>query len=68
MMDRRSIFFLVAAAACALLALPAPASLRWVPAWMSIVYALLTLVSFADHLANGGTRRQRDDQPNRPVM
>jgi hypothetical protein len=47
-MDRRSIFFLCAAVICALLVPVADPNERWLPVVLSIVYALLSLASWAD--------------------
>jgi hypothetical protein len=50
-MDRRSVFFLVAAVVCWVLIVPAPPDLRWVPAWLGVTYVVLALLSLADHLS-----------------
>jgi hypothetical protein len=47
-MDRRAAFFLVAAAACALLIPLTDDEYRWVPLASAIVYVLLALASFLD--------------------
>ena len=52
-MDRRALFFLVAAAVAAVLIPVCEAGYRWVPIFLTIVYTLLALASWAD-------RRTRD--------
>jgi hypothetical protein len=47
-MDRRSVFFLGAAVACALLIPVADDPQRWLPIVLSIVYTLLSVASWAD--------------------
>lgn len=47
-MDRRALFFLGAAALCALMIPLADASQRWVPIVVAIVYVLLALASALD--------------------
>ena len=47
-MDRRAVFFLVAAAVAALLAPVTDGVHRWVPISLSVVYVLLALASWAD--------------------
>ena len=47
-MDRRAVFFLVAAAVCALLTPLMDDEFRWVPIATSIVYVLLAIASFLD--------------------
>ena len=47
-MDRRAVFFVVAAVACALLIPITDDAFRWVPIATSIVYLLLALASFLD--------------------
>jgi hypothetical protein len=56
-MDRRAVFFLGAAVVCALLIPVADGKYRWVPVALSIVYALLSLASWAD------TRSRRRARP-----
>ena len=51
MMDRRALFFVVAAALCIALVVPAPDDLRRVPEGLAVVYLLLAAVSLLDHLA-----------------
>ena len=53
-MDRRAVFFLVAAIVCAVLIPITESEQRWVPISLSIVYALLALASWAD--ARGRSR------------
>ena len=48
-MDRRSVFFLVASVVCVVLIPIADPEQRWLPVALSIVYALLSLASWADH-------------------
>ena len=55
-MDRRAVFFLGAAVVCALLIPVTDGEHRWVPIALSIVYALLSLASWAD---THGRRRAR---------
>ena len=47
-MDRRAVFFLVAAVVCVVLIPLTGASERWVPIALSIVYTLLSVASWAD--------------------
>lgn len=56
-MDRRGLFFLIAAAACAVLIPVADPDLRFVPVWLSIIYVVLAGLSFLD--AASRDRRQR---------
>lgn len=51
-MDRRALFFLVAAVACALLVTVITPALRWVPKTLAAVYVVLALVSYVDARAN----------------
>jgi hypothetical protein len=51
MMDRRALFFIVAAIACAVLVFPAPKDLRWVPGRLAVLYVVLAVASFLDHLS-----------------
>jgi hypothetical protein len=50
--DRRAIFFLGAGAVSALLIPATDSELRWVPAWLAAVYAVLALVSYLDWRSN----------------
>ena len=54
MIDRRAVFFALAAVVCAVLILVTPADLRWVPIGLSITYVVLALLSFADHVSRAG--------------
>jgi hypothetical protein len=47
-MDRRAIFFILAAATCALLVPLTPSSLRYVGVGLSGFYIVLALLSFLD--------------------
>jgi hypothetical protein len=47
-MDRRAVFFLGAAIVCGVLIPITETEQRWVPISLSIVYALLSLASWAD--------------------
>jgi len=47
-MDRRAVFFLVAALVCALLIPATDDEFRWVPIATSIVYVVLAVASFLD--------------------
>ena len=47
-MDRRALFCIAAAVACALLVPVTPSSLRYVGVWLSVVYFVLALLSFLD--------------------
>jgi hypothetical protein len=73
-MDRRAVFFMLAAAVCAVLILPSPEDLRWVAESLSVVYVVLAIASFLDYLSLHKERRRDNDadtasdQPNRPVM
>ena len=48
-MDRRALFFISAAAACALLVPVTPPALRYVGFWLSGVYVVLAFLSFMDN-------------------
>jgi len=48
-MDRRALFFISAAAVCALLVPFTPESLRYVGVWLGIAYLVLALLSFLDY-------------------
>ncbi len=54
-MDRRGIFFLVAAGVCTLLIPVAETDLRFVPEWLTLIYVILAVASFLD--AYSTTRR-----------
>ena len=56
-MDRRGVFFLVAAAACAALIPAADEKLRYVPTWLSCGYVVLALLSFVDAAVRQRQRR-----------
>jgi hypothetical protein len=47
-MDRRALFFLVAAVACGLLMTVITPSLRWVPRTLAVIYVVLALLSYLD--------------------
>ena len=47
-MDRRAVFFLVAAIVCVVLIPLTGADERWVPITLSIVYTVLSVASWAD--------------------
>ena len=51
-MDRRAIFFLGAAALCAVLIPETDAGLRWVPTWVAVVYVVLAAASYLDWRSN----------------
>ncbi len=61
-MDKRALFFLVAAAVCAVLAPVTDSHLRWLPIALACLYLLLSAGSWLDH------RSRAKGQPNRPVM
>jgi predicted Na+-dependent transporter len=46
--DRRAVFFFVAAIVCALLVFVTPEEFRWVGNWMAIAFVLLGLASWMD--------------------
>ena len=48
MIDRRSRFFVGASVVCVVLIPLSDASLRWVPIVVSIIYAVLAVLSFLD--------------------
>ena len=48
-MDRRALFFILAAAACALLVPLTPESLRYVGIWLCGSYLVLALLSYLDY-------------------
>jgi len=50
--DRRAIFFLGAAALCAVLVPETDAGLRWVPTWVAVVYVVLAAASYLDWRSN----------------
>ena len=52
-MDRRSLFFLIAALVCALLTLVTEPGLRFVPVVTSVVYVVLAVASYADDRSRG---------------
>ena len=64
-MDRRAVFFLVAAALSASLWPLAPADKRWVNVWVAGTYVVLALASLADfvsrHRETRGTRGSHED-------
>ena len=51
-MDRRALFFLVAAAICAALIAETDAELRWVPTALAVIYVVLALASYLDWRSN----------------
>ena len=51
-MDRRAIFFLGAGAVSALLIPFTESGLRWVPAWLAVVYVVLAAASWLDWRSN----------------
>ena len=51
-MDRRAIFFLGAAAICAVLIPGTDAELRWVPTALAVVYVVLAAASWLDWRSN----------------
>jgi hypothetical protein len=51
-MDRRAIFFLGSAAVSAALIPATEAAIRWVPAWLAVIFVLLALVSYLDWRSN----------------
>jgi hypothetical protein len=59
-MDRRALFFLAAAALCALMIPLADQSQRWVPIIVSIVYVLLALASALDAYSRHHPRGPHD--------
>lgn len=61
MVDRRAIFFLLAAVVCALLAIPTQANLRWVPIGLAVVYVLMAAASYLDFRS----RLRRTSGPDR---
>ena len=56
-MDRRAVFFLMAAVVCFLLIWPTPEDLRWVPLWLGVTYVVLSGLSFADFLSRRNATR-----------
>ena len=61
-MDKRALFFLVAAVVCGVLAPVTDAHLRWLPIALACLYLVLCAASWLDY------RSRSKDQPNRPVM
>lgn len=57
-MDRRGLFFLVAAALCAVLIPVADADLRYVPEWLTAIYVVLAAASFLDDAGRKRTARR----------
>jgi hypothetical protein len=55
-MDRRAVFFLGAAVVCALLVPVTEQQQRWVPGALAVVYALLSIASWADRRTRAGGR------------
>jgi hypothetical protein len=51
--DKRAVFFLIAAAACAVLVPLTPAEYRGVGVALAVVYAVLALVSWLDFRGSG---------------
>jgi hypothetical protein len=51
-MDRRAVFFLVAALTCAFIVPLTDPPLRWVPEVLSVTYVLLALASYLDARPN----------------
>ena len=47
-MDRRAVFFLVAAAVCAAVSPATDSDIRWIPIAMAGGYVILSLLSFLD--------------------
>ena len=69
-MDRRALFFLGAAIVPAILIPVSEADYRWVPIFLTVVYMLLALASWADRRTPGGSRRRRGaslDPDHRPA-
>jgi len=63
-MDRRAIFFLAAAAMCAVLWPLAPNDKRWVNVWLAVTYVVLALASFADFVSRHAPSEDRDSPAN----
>jgi hypothetical protein len=59
-MDRRAVFFAIAGLLSLILVPVTPSDLRWVPATVAGVYALLAAASLADHIS-----RRRETEINR---
>jgi uncharacterized membrane protein YqjE len=55
-MDRRAVFFLVAAGLCALLVPVSDPQHRWVAALTAVVYVVLAALSALDHHSRSGRR------------
>ena len=65
-MDRRAVFFLVAAAMSAALWPLAPPDKRWVNVWVCATYLVLALASLADFISrHRRTRGGGADPPSR---
>jgi hypothetical protein len=63
-MGRRSLFFLIAAIASAVLVVPSVPDLRWVPIAVSITYVVLAVLSALDEISRArseGTEGIEDD-------
>jgi predicted Na+-dependent transporter len=58
-MDRRAVFFVVAAIVCALLIPVTPEKFRWVGELLTGVYLVLSLASLLDHVSRVGLERNR---------
>jgi predicted Na+-dependent transporter len=57
--DRRAVFFIVAAMVCALLIPVTPDKFRWVGELLTGLYIVLSLASLLDHVSRVGLERNR---------
>ena len=65
-MDRRALFFAGAALVCAVLIPLTESAQRWLPVILSIVYALLSIASWADARTKARAGRSADPLDDRP--
>jgi Sec-independent protein secretion pathway component TatC len=59
-MDKRALFFLVAAFVCAVLTPATPGEYRWFAAGLAVLYVVLALASWLDNQS----RKQEAPDPN----
>ena len=58
-MDRRALFFLMAAVVVALLIPLTDREIRWVPTGLAALYVILALASYLDHWSRQSAVRKR---------
>ncbi len=62
-MDRRGIFFLIAAVLCALVSPLIEESIRWIAYWLVGTYIVLAILSMLDFYSRRSDRIQRSRRP-----